>query len=161
MVPSLWKTWQNFLKKLNMFVIFSSAKNVERLDMSWRHGFSVDCCFWFYDRTFPPLFWQPSHQTPKVQQPHGWNWVLEHQTSTVSSYNDTQAKDLDISPGWCDSVDWTHTYEPKVAGWIPCQGACLVCRARSPVAGAWETTTHWCLPPSLSPTLTFSLKIKK
>ena len=34
-------------------------------------------------------------------------------------------------------------------------------QARSPVGGAWEATTHWCLSPSLSPSLPLSLKINK
>ena len=31
--------------------------------------------------------------------------ILERQTNTVSTCNDTQTKDLDINPGWRDSVD--------------------------------------------------------
>ena len=63
--------------------------------------------------------------------------------------------------GWCGSVKWVPACKPK-GQWFNSQSEHMSgLWARSPVAGTWEATTHWCFPPSLSPSLPFSLKINK
>ena len=44
--------------------------------------------------------------------------------------------------------------------WLPARARAWV-RARSPVGSVWEATTRWCFSPSLSPSLTLSLKVNK
>ena len=56
------------------------------------------------------------------------------------------------------SVDWAWAANQRVTGSIPSQGTCLGCGARSPVRAMWEATTHWCVSPSLAPSLSLSLK---
>ena len=58
------------------------------------------------------------------------------------------------SLAWCGSVDW----EPKGHRFDSQSGHMPGLRARSPVGGVWEATTHRCFSPSLSPSLPFSLK---
>ena len=68
----------------------------------------------------------------------------------------TTIKKTQISPGWCSSVDWAPACEPG-GRWFDSQS---VLRARSPVGGMWEATTHQdvSLPP---PSLPLSLKLNK
>ena len=62
-------------------------------------------------------------------------------------------------PGWCGSVDWAWFCEPE-GRWFDSQsGHVPGLRAWSPVGSAWRATTHWCFFPSISLSLTFSLKI--
>ena len=68
---------------------------------------------------------------------------------------------IKISPGWCDSVDWVPAGEPKGCWFNSQSGHMPGLRARSPVGGAWEATTHWCFSPSLSPSFPLFLKINK
>ena len=49
----------------------------------------------------------------------------------------------------------------RVAGLIPSLGHIPGLQARLPVGDMWEATTHWCVSPSLSPSLPVSLKINK
>ena len=62
-----------------------------------------------------------------------------------------------IDPGWYTSVDWVPVCEPK-GYWFDSQSGHMPgLRARSPVGGTWEVTTHWCFSPSLSHSLPFYL----
>ena len=62
-------------------------------------------------------------------------------------------------PGWCGSVDWEPACEPKGRWFNSQSGHMPGLRARSPVGGTWEATTHQCFSPSLSPPI--CLKINK
>ena len=64
-------------------------------------------------------------------------------------------------PGWCGSVDWALACKPKGCWFGSQSGHMPGLQARSPVGDAWETTTHWCFSPSLSPSLPLCLKIKE
>ena len=57
-----------------------------------------------------------------------------------------------ICPGWCSSVDWVQTWEPKDHWHMP------GLQARSPVGGVQEVTTHWCFSPL---SLSFSSPLSK
>ena len=58
-------------------------------------------------------------------------------------------------------MDWALACEPKGC-WFDFQSGHMPgLQARSPVGGAWEATTHWCFPSSLSPSLPLCLKINK
>ena len=70
-------------------------------------------------------------------------------------------KTVKIYPGWCGSVDWVPDWEPKGHRFDSQSGHMPGSQARSPVWGAWEATTHWCVSSSLSPSLPLSLKIIK
>ena len=72
------------------------------------------------------------------------------------------------SPGWCGSLDWVLAWESKGHRFgllIPSQGTCLRC-GPAPQLGMCERKpidvllTHQCFSPSLSPSLTLSLKTK-
>ena len=64
-------------------------------------------------------------------------------------------------PGWCSSVDWARTCEPK-GRWSNSQSRHMPgFQARSSVRGTWEATTHCCFSLCLSPSLPLSLKINK
>ena len=61
--------------------------------------------------------------------------------------------------GWCGSVDWVLACEPK-GYWFDSQSGHMPgLQARFPTQGMREATTHWCFPPSLSPSPPLSLKI--
>ena len=66
-----------------------------------------------------------------------------------------------IHTGCCSSVNRAPDCELKGHQFNSQSGHRPGLQARSPVGGAWEATTHWCFSPSLSPSLLFSLKIKK
>ena len=66
-----------------------------------------------------------------------------------------------LSSGWCGSVDWMPVCKPKGHQFNSQSGHMPGLQARSPVGGAWEATTDWCFSPSLSLSLTLSLKINK
>ena len=59
--------------------------------------------------------------------------------------------------GWCGSVNWAPTCEPKGHWLVSQSGHVPGLQARSPVVGAWEATTHWCFSPSFSFTLPLCL----
>ena len=65
-------------------------------------------------------------------------------------------KGKQLGPGWCGSVDWAPTCELQ-RHWFDSQsGRMPGFRARSPVGGTREATTHWCfssLPSPLSKNL--------
>ena len=64
-------------------------------------------------------------------------------------------------PGWCGSVDWLRSCEPR-GRWLHSQpGHMPGLWARSPAGGVWEASTHWCFSPSLSLSLPLCLKINK
>ena len=62
-------------------------------------------------------------------------------------------------------AQWTeHGLPMRGWGWgckVPGRGTRLGFRARSPVGGVQEATTHWCFSPSLSLSPPFSLKMNK
>ena len=66
-----------------------------------------------------------------------------------------------LGPSWCGSVDWASACEPKGCWFDSQSGHMPVLRARSPVGGAQEATTHWCFSPLLSFSCPLSLKINK
>ena len=66
-----------------------------------------------------------------------------------------------ISPGWCGSVDWAPTCEPKGCWFDSQSGYMPGLWARSPIGGVREATAHWCVSPSLSPSTPLSLKRNK
>ena len=68
-------------------------------------------------------------------------------------------KNQTSSPGWCGSVDWVLTCEPKGHGFNSQSGHMPGLQARSPEKGMWQATTQRCFSPSLSPSLPLSLKI--
>ena len=65
-------------------------------------------------------------------------------------------KTIKGSSGWCGSVEWAPAWEPK-GRWFSFQSGHMpgnwTLRARFPVGGMQEATTHWCFSPSLSPCL--------
>ena len=67
------------------------------------------------------------------------------------------------SPGWCSSVDWARSYEPKSYWFNSQSGHMPGLWARSPVGGMWEVgnNTLMFLSLSFSPSLPISLKINK
>ena len=67
-------------------------------------------------------------------------------------------KNIMLSPGWCGSVDWMSTWEPRGHWFNPQSEYTPGLRAMSPVWGVWEATAHWCFPPSLSPSVPLCLK---
>ena len=75
--------------------------------------------------------------------------------------NEIKKKNCLLSPGWCGSVDWVPACEPKGYRFDSQSGHMPGLWARSPVGGAREATTHWCLSLSPSPSLPLSLKINK
>ena len=73
----------------------------------------------------------------------------------------SQCCEEEMGPGWCGSVDWVLACEPKGRWFHSQSGHMPGLRARCPVGGAREATTHWCFSSSLSPSLPLSLKINK
>ena len=67
---------------------------------------------------------------------------------------------LQLSPGWCDTVDWALACEPKGRQFDSQSGHMPGLRARSPVRGVQEATTRWCFFPVILPPFP-SLKINK
>ena len=65
------------------------------------------------------------------------------------------------SPGWCGSVDWAATCEPKSCQFDSQSGHMPGLWATSPVGAMWDATTYWCFSPSHSLSLPLSLKINK
>ena len=61
------------------------------------------------------------------------------------------------SPVWCGSVDWVLACEPKGRWFNSQSGHMPGLRARPPLGGVQEATTHWYFSPSLP----ISLKISK
>ena len=68
-------------------------------------------------------------------------------------------KEENFSPGWCDSVVECQPADQGVASLTPSLEHMPEFRARYPVGGAQQATTHWCFCPSLSPSFP-SLKNK-
>ena len=52
-------------------------------------------------------------------------------------------------PGWCGSVDWVLACEARGHYFDSQWGHMPGLRARSPLGGNREATTHWCFPLSL------------
>ena len=69
-------------------------------------------------------------------------------------------KEFFCSGCWC-SVDWAPACKPKGLQFNSQSGHMPGLHARSPIGGTWEAITHWCVSPSLSPSLPLSLKINK
>ena len=65
---------------------------------------------------------------------------------------------IEISPGWCSSVDWAPTCNPKGCRFDSQSGHMPGLRARSPVGGVQGVTAHWCFLPLFLPPFP-SLKI--
>ena len=61
---------------------------------------------------------------------------------------------------WCGSVDWVPACKSKGCWFDSQSGHMPGLQARSPVGGAQEATTDWCISP-FPPSLPFSLKITK
>ena len=61
-------------------------------------------------------------------------------------------------PGWCGLSTGLETKGSPV--WFPVRAHAWVA-GQVPRGGAWEAATHWCFSPSLSLSLTLSLKISK
>ena len=97
-------------------------------------------------------WWFPDLHTHQIRPEVLWAEVLCYSG---------QRREKQDSPGWCGSVDWVLTCEPR-GHWFDSQSGHMPwLQARSPVGGMWEATTHWCFSPSLSPSLPLSLKINK
>ena len=71
------------------------------------------------------------------------NCFTTHRTSSLKRF----------PPGWCGPVNWVLAREPKVHQLYSQSGHMHGLRARWPVGGAWEASTHWCFSPSLAPSL--------
>ena len=64
-----------------------------------------------------------------------------------------------FSPDWCGSVDWVPAYQPQ-GYWFDSQSGHMPgLQVGSPSGGMWKATS-WCFSPSLSPSLSLSLKNK-
>ena len=93
------------------------------------------------NQTSDPLVCRPA-LNPLHHTSQGWNFFL----FCFSFLNNV----LLFMPGWCDSVDWVLTCEPK-GHWFDSQSGHMPgLWARSPVGGTREATTHWCFSPSFS-----------
>ena len=66
-----------------------------------------------------------------------------------------------LSPSWCGSVDWVPACEPKGCLFNSQSGHMPGLQPRSPVGGAQEAITYWCVSLSASPSLPLCLKINK
>ena len=77
----------------------------------------------------------------------------------INAWEDGQDKSLRPWLVWL--YGWMPDWEPKGRQFDSQSGHMPGLRARSPLGGAWEATTHWCFSPSLSPSLPLSLKINK
>ena len=81
--------------------------------------------------------------------------------SVAFPHSHSGSKNSPSCPGWCGSVDWTPAWEPKGCWFDSQSGHMSGLQARYPVQGTREATAHWCFSPSLSPSLSLSLKINK
>ena len=78
--------------------------------------------------------------------------------TSICSSSLSLRKNSSFCPGWRGFVDWEPACEPK-GHWFNSQSGHIPgLRARSPVGGAREVTTHWCFSPCLSPSLPLYLK---
>ena len=67
-----------------------------------------------------------------------------HMISSVRTEWITQRQEWRGSPGWCGSVAWAPAFEPKGCMFDSQSRHMPGLRARSPVGGVQEATTHWC-----------------
>ena len=100
----------------------------------------------------------PSYQYRNLQnKANGLYLTLKFALKTLKVHS----RFAQYSPGWCGSGDWALGWEPKSCGFNFGSGHMLGLWVRSLFGGVQELTTHWCFSPSLSLSLTFSLKVNK
>ena len=108
-----------------------------------------------YQLSSSSLTWNPFKCPSTVE------WIDKSWYIHTIKYYLTILKRTNISPGWCGSVDWVLACEPKGHQFNSQSEHMPGLQARSPVGGMWAATRHWYFSPSLSPSLSLSLKINK